>query len=436
MLIGYTLFDPLLVVCGTILAAFLLVRNPLRLLYFLPMMLSLWFFVPLITNLTLWQTVPLLLIAYCTLKSPKLPGSAFVLVSAVIASVVLSAAYAFVNTGDPVRIAIRLFYYLSSLAVFFFCYEMGRRPHANVFLLRGCIFLGVVFSIYGFYQIVAYYTGLPVRGIVYSAGGGSVIADEGGFPRINSLANEPKRLGYVLFIASMAAIFFKRSFDSSWKYTWRAGYIFFASLLTFSGSYFLAIFLFITAYLVIYPSRASKYLIAITPIGFFLINNLLDMPIFEVLETGFLRRLQEFEVGLDGAVVYRQEFYILDYFYNNPSSIFTGVGLGQYYYIMHDIYGTGAGIHENGSLMSANSNVLELILDMGLIGPALFYLGLAILVFRLRRERETFLCLGLLFLVIQSFMLVTLSFIAVFAGVGLGRLAYIKKRNLETAREA
>ena len=72
--------------------------------------------------------------------------------------------------------------------------------------------------------------------------------------------------------------------------------------------------------------------------------------------------------------------------------------------------------------MPLNSNFLELIFDLGLIAAVLIYGGLILLVFRLRRAGETFFCLSLLFLVVQSLTILNLLYIVLFAGMALGCL--------------
>jgi hypothetical protein len=53
----------------------------------------------------------------------------------------------------------------------------------------------------------------------------------------------------------------------------------------------------------------------------------------------------------------------------------------------------------------------------------LIYLSTIALILKLRQAGETFLCLSLLFVTIQSFTILTLPFMALFAGIGIARLA-------------
>lgn len=425
MIFGYTPLDPLVVLLGTFLAIWYLNRNTVKLIGFMPTALSLWFFVPFVTNLTLWQTVPLLLTGRVLLKGGlHLPRFAKPVMMVLAICFVLSAGYALAAGADGVRAAIRVLYYLGICALLAFGYEMGRKPEAYEILLKGLVVMGIVYAAYGVYQIVAFYTGLPVRGIVYNASGDGILAFEGGLLRINSFANEPKRLGYVLFLAAMACAFLARMRPArrARQLRWAAAAIFLVSLMTFAGSYFIAIAVFTLTALLLYPSRATIYVFGAAAIVGSISLFVPDLGILEAMQQGYERRAAEIEVGLDGAVVYRQEIFAWDYLANNPLSYLLGVGLGQYFSVFYKTYGMGAGYNEFGGLAPLNSNFLELTFDLGGLAAVLVYGSLILLIFRLRRVGETFFCLSLLFLVAQSLTILNLLYIALFAGVSIARL--------------
>lgn len=431
MVFGYTPLDPLVVICGTLLTIWYLNRNAVKLIGFMPTALSLWFFVPFVTSLTLWQTVPLLLTGRILLRRGFcLPRFAQPVTIAVALSFVLSAGYALVAGADETRALIRILYYLGLFAIFSFSYEMGRKPEAYEILLKGLVVMGVVYATYGAYQLVALYTGLPMRGIVYSASSGGSIAFENGLLRINSLANEPKRLGYVLFLAALACIFLARMRVArrARQLKLAAGGIFMISILTFAGSYFSAIALFTLSAFLLYPSRAILYLFGflIIAIGVPVVFTT-DFAILDALQYAYERRMSEIELGLDGEVVYRQEFFAWDYLTNNPFSYLTGVGVGQYYSEFNKAYGVGAGYNQLGDLMPLNSNFLEMIFDLGVIAAGLIYIGLTFLIFKLRGTGETFFCLSLLFLMMQSLTILNFLQVALVAGVAMGRLTLHQK---------
>ena len=120
MVFGYTPIDPLVVLLGTVITIWYLSRNAVKLLGFMPIALSLWFFVPLVTNLTLWQVVPLLLTGRLLLKGVFLPRFAWLVVMFLVFCFLSSTAYAFISGTDITRALIRVVYYSGVLATLFF----------------------------------------------------------------------------------------------------------------------------------------------------------------------------------------------------------------------------------------------------------------------------------------------------------------------------
>jgi len=421
---GYTFLDPLVVVCGTVLALWLLASKPVRLVAYLPTALSIYFIIPAITLLTLWQTVPLLLTArLAILGKVRIFGGAQPFFVVIFGAFLISAIYAVAVGEDRIRAVIRIIYYLGVFSLFLFCYEMGRKPESYRLLLKGFVVVGAVYAIYGLYQIIAMKLGLPVRGILRGTYGADM-AYEYGVVRINSLANEPKRLGYLMFLSALACLFLARI--EPWKARslklW-AVFIFILSLFTFSGSFFLAVALFIIIASLLYPTWATKYLVFSLSIFSVIIILFPDMGLTEAISHGFERRLDEVEVGLDGARVYRQEFFAWDYLSSHPFASIFGVGLGQYFSTLYQEYGSGVGISGYGTLVPMNSNFLEILFDLSGIVAIFFYVSMSLLIWRLRQGGEMFFCLGLLFLLIQSFSILTLHLMVVFAGLGLAQLA-------------
>lgn len=425
MTFGYTPFDPLVVLAGTIYAAHILSVRPVRLMSFLPLALSLYFFIPTVSYLTLWRTVPLLLIGWLLMKGRiRLAASARPLFGAIVVLFLGSLAFALVFGADAERAVIRSLYYMSAIALFLFAYEMGQKQEGYDLFVRGLAMVAILYAAYGAYQILAYYTGLPVRGIVYGPNRSGLIAAEAGIPRINSLANEPKRLGYVLFVGALAcfALAFERSGKASRRYMFAGTGIVAISVMTFSGSYFLAVLLFVVGASLLYPMKMYKVAMAagvvIAVLAVFNPSN----PVITALETGIERRTEEVEVGLDGNVVYRQEFFANDYLARHPWQAVTGVGVGQYYNALNAEYGSGVGYDERGGLMPLNSMLLEIVFDLSGVAAFALYAGLGLLILKLRKKKFHFLALALLFLTMQSLTITTLLFICVFAGVAVGRL--------------
>lgn len=427
MIFGYTYLDPIVVVIGTVMALWFLATRPVRLVPYLPTALSLYFFIPTVTLLTLWQTVPMLLTARLLVPGKlRLHGGVFIVVAFCSLIFASSAAYAVTFGDDSTRALIRAVYYLGILALFAFCYEMGRRPEAYELLLKGFVVIGIVYAAYGLYQIIAVEMGLPVRGILR----GTLSADmarEHGLVRINSLANEPKRLGYVMFLSALACLFLAQIRPGQTvRLKFAAICILTLSLFTFSGSYFFAIAIFAGVTLFLYPTRITRVSVLVIIVVAATMAIFPELGVLEALQQGYERRLEEVEIGLDGKRVYRQEFFAWEYLSNHPISALFGVGMGQYFIELNQEYGPGVGLDEYGSLAPLNSTLLETLFDLG--GPVvlIIYASLAWLIWRLRQAGENFLCLGLLFVTLQGLTILTLQFMVVFAGMGLSRL---KARN-------
>ena len=424
MQIGYTFIDPLVVLVGTGMAIWFLLKNPMKLMGYMPAALSLYFIAPFVTLLTLWQTVPLLLLGRVFVKS-GLRAAPFVqpVLMLFVGILLVSASYALIAGSDSTRVVLRSLYYLGIISIFSFSYEMGRRAECYEVFLKGLVITGMVLAIYGIYQIIAFNTGLPVRLIVRGTFGVDA-GFENGILRINSFASEPKRLGYVLFVCGLACFFLAQLRPAKARRLKWTGYgIFATSIFTFAGSYFAAIAVFTPVAFLLYPSRITKFLLsALFGVGA-LIVLFPDLGIVDAIQIGTDRRATEIEIGLDGAVVYRQEFYAWDYLANHPLSAALGVGLGQYFTTLSQEYGIGVGMSERGALIPLNSGFLEMVFDLSGLAAALFYLAVSILIWRLRRAGETFLCLAILFLAIQSATILTLQFIVLFAGIATARLA-------------
>lgn len=423
MPIGYTLIDPFVVICGTAFALFLVLRSPVKLIFWTPAALSFYFFIPFVTLLTLWQTVPLIMAARAFVKR-RVAAASFAqpVFLAMIVATVFAGIFALLLGADKTRAGIRFLYYFGLFGLASFAYEMGRKRAGYPLLIKGLAITGVALAAYGVYQVFALQTGLPFRAIVRGIHLNDV-AFEGSFMRINSLANEPKRLGYVLMVCALACWFWGQSFNNN-KLGFKVAAVFVlsVSIFTFSGSYFFSIAIFVVLASIMYVSNAIIY-IGGTCVLFALASVVApELVLYDVLIEGLERRLNEVDVGLDGEVVYRQEFFAWDYMQNNISDVPFGLGLGQYYSTLADAYGFGVGLSETGRLLPINSSFLEMILDLGGVATGIFYGSMIILTLTLRRKGEHFLCLALLFLVIQSFTIVTLHFMILISCVGLARL--------------
>lgn len=412
-----------MVVLGTLFALGFLMRSPDRLISWLPSMLTIYFFIPAFTFITMWQTVPLMLMGRAGLRGKfRIGGHAIFMVMVIFLSVASSFVSAMLFGSDHTRAVVRLLYYAGILGLISYGFEMGRREHAYSLLLKGFALLGAVLAFYALYQILASYLGLPFRGILRGTLRAAE-AFEAGFPRVNSLASEPKRLGYVLCLSGISCFFLARiSGGRSRKLDILGFSIIIVSAFTFSASYFMAVFLSILVVIPLY-GRKGLFIVGLACAGVALLFMIMPNSQFvEAIADGYSRRLEEVEVGIDGKFVYRQEFFAWDYLYNQPRNLLFGVGLGQYYSELNSIYGTGVGINEYGGFEPINSNALELLIELGVFVTVLIYGSVALLILKLRRWREDFVCIALILIAMQSFSILTMYFMALFVGFGSGRL--------------
>ena len=430
MLIGYSIIDPLVVLGFTSLAAYFLVTRPVRLVPYLPAALSMWFFIPGVTLLTPWQTVSLLLIGRIVLLGRvRLPQTVAPVFLLAVMFISLAFLIAMLDGNDRIRAIIRLIYYAGILALLLFTYEMGRQPEGYRLFVKGLVITGIIFAAYGAYQVLASATGMPYRGIIRSLNF-TQAAFEGGQIRINSFASEPKRLGFVLFVCGLACFYYRDFCPHFGRRLALAGaFVLAMSVLTFAGSYFFAIALFAPVALVIYPSLATRYILGFWGLAVIFFSIFPDSFFIETIVDGYERRMNEVEVGLDGTKVYRQEFYAQDYLERHPATGILGVGLGQYYSRLHSEYGLGAGLSTSGGLIPLNSNLFEMVFDLGGVATVLFYSSVVFVIYRLRRSQEPLLALALLFLIMQSFTILTMLYLVMFLGISLGRLARHRRQS-------
>lgn len=421
---GYNpIIDTAVVLGSTLLTARLLMRAPQRLLYYLPTLLSLFFVLPVVTNLTNWHIVPMLIVLWWLHQGrsllPRRAQATLIVLILAFAGQVVYALY----VGDAgLRVLLRTSYYVGLLALFAFSYEMTRRPGGLELLLKGLVLAAMIHSLYSIYQIAAQATGLPYRAIIRGFSPVGSIAFEGPLLRVNGFANEPKRLGYILALGAMAALALSKRTSSQERrrQRWKAAFIFSISIMTFSGSYFVALGLLAIGAILIYPSLLKRLFppVLVIATGLILFSSKLD-PLWSALQEGYDQRTQEVEVGIDGDVVYRQEFFAEDYLRRHPVTAIFGTGMGRYNIVLRRQYGEGVGLGEGGRVLPLNSNFFELIFDLGGIATAIFYAAVAVMIFQLRRIGTVFLASAVMFLAFQSLTIQVLQFSAIILGAAM-----------------
>lgn len=324
MSFGHGPLDYIIVLLILAATARLLVRAPTRLLLWLPLFLTIDFFIPLVTQLTPGRLIPLMLGAWLVLKGRLTIGrdeAPWVLPFLLV--LLASAAFALV-VGDSGGLPIvRLAYYLGSWFVALFVVRVAHDREAILRLVRGFALAAVVHGGYAFYQLLASRVGLPFRGIVYDeTEGGSAAAVIGSALRVNGLADEPKRLGYVLLAGVFALLFLQQNSGTPFVRRW-AGPAALACLavflLTYSSSYFAASALTV-AILLTTSTRLLRpaLVVAVLGVGYAAVNVEETSRLVERLDFILNSRIEEVAAGTNTRFVYRQEFFAQEYLGDNP----------------------------------------------------------------------------------------------------------------------
>lgn len=423
MPIGHGLIDYIVVFASVLLTMWLLQKKPVLLLLWLPSLLTIDFFIPFMTQLTPSRIVPLFVGVWLVLKGYFPPTRQHQLLFIVsIFGVGLSFIYSFFVHDLGTRAIFRSLHYLSLLFVFIFVARMARSREGLAHGFLGLLLAGLLHAFHAGYQQIANFVSLPYRGVIYSEGGSTVPVMAGPFLRVNGLADEPKRLGYILLTAALIGVLFmmrKRYFSGYIEPTVKllglrnnlimTSYILLmlvCGLMTFSGSFLFAMMISSVLLLAMFSVRVVYAALILTPVvaiaAVLLSDTISDYSI--VLEEMYQDRVAEINAGLDSDNIYRQEFFAQALVEENPDTLIFGLGMGRYNIVFYENFGFGAGYDEFGALKPLNSQFFEVGFDLGLIGLLVFYAGGMYLFFVTRGKNwhQFALSTTLLFLIVQS----------------------------------
>ncbi|MDJ0922056.1 MAG: hypothetical protein QNI84_13085 [Henriciella sp.] len=434
MPVGHSWVDYVVVALCVAFTVYALIRRQELLLYALPTILSLYFIVPVVSQIAPVQIVPLILGAWLIVadKTGRV-GIHGGLIGVLGICILATLAWGVYQGGAGSRPFMRALYYSSMAFTFLYAFAKVRTRADMRAAIWGLAIAGAIHSGYSLYQIFALETGLPFRAIVRGSSGGYSLAMGFGTLRVNGLASEPKRLAYVLFVAAVAAFYLVRQARSpdSRLFLLGTGFVsLLMALLTFSGSFFFAVALTILIVGSISPKLLRVGIIGLLPLSLlFIANPSLGNAAYSTIESTIMDRFDEVEVGLDGETVYRQEFYASDYAQRNPEVAAFGVGLGRYNYVFSREYGLGAGYGENARILPLNSQLLEVMFDLGAFGILLIFVCPAILLLQLGRKNalEMTLFLILSFLLLQALFVTNMVFTAFVIGI---TASYVHQRRL------
>lgn len=437
MVSGHSNIDYVVVLSSVFYSIYSLSTKPKRLLLFLPTLLSVYFFIPLGSMLTPERLVSLTLVAWVAWRSKSTVDQRAACLSIFALVLVWVSTFVALSIGDSgTRPLFRALYYTGMIASFLFVLGQVQTNEDLRRLMFGFAIAGMIHGGYSIYQLLAFRMGLPFRGIARESVAQVALAGEGF--RINGLASEPKRLGFLLFAGAMGAYATAIRAQSKHRVYWILGatITILVSLLTYSASYYIALALSIPVILLFFPRvvwhflRASSLLLIIV----FMVPSIRDQFV-DNLNIMFESRQDEVEQGIDGRVVYRQEMYARDFLSHAPLTVLSGVGMGRYNTVFLHRYGYGAGFGDDDTLTPLNSQFLETLFDLGILGPCIIYLSIMALICRILSQRRDEISLiwtfMLLLLAIQSFFVQSLSILMIAAA---GSLAYLRIRSKERSK--
>lgn len=437
---GYSWVDPVVVLGCIIFTFYALYKRPRWMLCALPTMLTIYFFIPVVSYQTPFQIIPLILGGWVMFfdKSGRVAVHSKLIVVLVI-GLLASLAYAIWAGGAGTRPYMRTLYYLSILFTFIYAFSRIRTREDLRLAMWGLVIAGAVHAGYSVYQIFAHEAGLPFRAIVRGAGGDFSLVRAYGTIRVNGLASEPKRLSYVLFAAMIAAFYLRHDARTGLRKFLLGGIgalCLIMSIFSFSASYFFAVGLTMIFLSLLSPKMLRLFVMSLLPLSLlFLTNPTATRAVYTNIETIITDRFSEVEVGLDGETVYRQEFFANDYSLENPEVALLGVGLGRYNHVFRSEYGPEAGYGGDGTILPLNSQVYEVLFDLGFIGAFLFILCPAIFLLRIGRKNRFELTLFMMtsFLLLQSLFIINMGVLAFVLGIGA---SYMYHRKLAKASNA
>lgn len=433
MATGFGIIDYIVVALITLFVLILLNRNPRRLLLWLPLLVTVDFFVPFGTQLTPSRFIPLILGCWLLFKGKlSIKRKEHFWLFPIVIILLISVSYSVVVGDAGIRPVFRTLHYLGLIFLFIFVTRTVREETDIKLLLWGLVLAGAVHGGYGLYQLLASNVGLPFRGIVYDESGRGYAFYVSGLLRVNGLADEPKRLGYILMVASLSSYYFLfqiKSYKNKNLIFITMITCIIVSFFTFSGSYYLSTILTILV-ISIFSTRLVRPILCL--LGILAMFWWFSPITFEKYGKGIRQFLEsrtvEIERGTDAENIYRQEFFARDYLEAFPETYLTGVGIGRYNVVFNEEYGSGAGYDKKGRLLFLNSQFYEILYDLGAPGIVVLYYGIVVLIFKIgKRDRLAYtLWTALIFLLIQSMTIQSIQYIAIVAG---GGVVYLRLRN-------
>lgn len=390
-LIGHGPIDYLVVIGMVALSFWIGLTQPQKILWLLPAACTFYFFIKVVTLLTPIKLIPFFFFLGLALRGEKgylrINGRywhIWILLS-ILFCTLLGAIYLpqfQLTSPSPytkTRLIVQFVSYTNLVLIYLIAHRETSKPGGVALLFKSYIFTTTLLCFYGVYQWVASQTGLPMRGIVYTEEiVGAALDFENFIFRINSLANEPKRLSYMLMISVVIMLSLKEKNRLIFPKKWQTRAVIFLHLLcvflTYSTSIYLSIAVFFGLMILLAVRRYYHRLyfrIAIAGILGILLMLVSFPTLRERLILLYELRVESQIAQIDGEVYVRVETDAINYLKANPKHILLGVGPGNYNFALNDEFGWGKGV--NGSfIFPLNSSLLTLLMDFGLLGFLLF----------------------------------------------------------------
>ncbi|MFT3748927.1 MAG: hypothetical protein QM768_11445 [Agriterribacter sp.] len=375
---GYGIYDYVVVVGFIIATLFVANKNPHYIIYLLPAAGSFWFFIDFLTMITPIKIVPAVFIlatlnkgrGYLRFKNDMWAQGMLILfcIYCIVGLAYTLGFQGFESYSPYKRVVIQFMTYLNQLLIYFIL-KVEIKTSKDLYVFFKVFIITTTFlCLYGFYQYIAFELGLPFRGIVYTADQVSAAYDSYyQFFRINSLANEPKRLGNILVMGILMLLACKRG-GNKWINILIIVHLA-CGVLTYSTTLFILLGILVPCLLILSFIDKELKLFKSVIFGAFLIS----IPLLLIFRE---RIFTIYNVRVVGQIQYAQhehsyylDKYAFDYFKENWQGMLIGYGLGNYNFILEKHI--GAGLNSFG-LEIMNSGVLNLVYDFGYIGTIIF----------------------------------------------------------------
>tara|TARA_B100000809_G_scaffold201247_1_gene201797 strand:- start:2095 stop:3438 length:1344 start_codon:yes stop_codon:yes gene_type:complete len=373
--------------------------KPHRILYILPACLSCFFFIPVGSNLTADKLVPTVFIisvvlskgsSYFALQnknSNNWSGKMWLLIAFSIVIGLIYTDFYVQHVKSPLfstRMLIQVISYINFMLIFIILRKECSKLNGKNILLKSFIITTSILCLYGLYQHFAHQFGWPYRGIVYSAnktGFGGFSNSKDFIFRVNSLANEPKRLTYFLVIGLLILLKYKKDVLTKINFIIYYFLILLHGIvlwLTYATSIYIILTIFI-AFLMIYTFFIKFNKILFRQLS---IITLLGLATF-IYQKKYIKTLYEVRVGkqIDDEEI-RAEVKGQEFILNYPEMFILGLGPGNYNFALSKEYPEEAGLSEQGRiLIPFNSALMTYLFDFGLLGLLIIVIPLTQIVF-------------------------------------------------------